>query len=709
MSIFMLLTAGFAMYGQSKAPYKVKVLCGVVKSDSWTTENTKEGIYELVLDDTTLTKLTEEKDVYQAPLGGAVYEDGTMKGIHFKTVWDPFDQANTYVLYHVQYDMETWTRTFEKVLGDMDRNYISSCGMTHDPVTGANYGIFFNFNMSWQVVSRKLATIDFSTPVPTRNIIGTVTTPMAAIACDGNGMLYGVGQDGWLYSISTTAVVAGEVAVTPVADLGVDNISTNPSSMVYNQFTGKFLWSVVLTTGKSCLYEVDATPGGAGATLLMQVPDNAYLVNLFIPDPLADVDAPDAVSNLSVNFPGQETTGTVTFTAPTTSYTGEMLNETLTYSVTANDEEVATGEVEPGGEVTAQVTVEAGDVVIAVTVANQAGVSPETKVTVYVGPVRPLAPGNVKFDYDASAQVSIITWDAPVEGENGVSLTSDELTYNVYLMPADELVCEGLTETKAEVPFAPETLASYYYKVEAINAGMVGQAAMSNNAVVGPALNVPYAQTFATADSFELLTVLDNNNNGKSWVWDRAFSGGGRAYIDVTGETANDDWLLSPPINLEKGATYSMNFEANCYTAVNVCSLEVAYGQGLATADYMPVMDVLTISTPVTQSYTSREIIPASDGVYYFGFHDVSLPHYGALILKNFSIKKIKDAPQPTYIRGDVNGDGMVDVEDVNAAMNIALLPDEYADTYPGNADLNDDGMIDVEDVNLIINIALGL
>ena len=53
--------------------YSPKFLCGVVKADSWTDGNNMEGIYEFDLANATLTKLTEGRDVYQAPLGGAVY------------------------------------------------------------------------------------------------------------------------------------------------------------------------------------------------------------------------------------------------------------------------------------------------------------------------------------------------------------------------------------------------------------------------------------------------------------------------------------------------------------------------------------------------------------------------------------------------------------------------------------------------------------
>ena len=59
------------------------------------------------------------------------------------------------------------------------------------------------------------------------------------------------------------------------------------------------------------------------------------------------------------------------------------------------------------------------------------------------------------------------------------------------------------------------------------------------------------------------------------------------------------------------------------------------------------------------------------------------------------------------YPRGDVNGDYKVDVEDVNAVINI-ILEQKTCDDYPGNADIvGGDNKVDIEDVNEIINIIL--
>ena len=60
------------------------------------------------------------------------------------------------------------------------------------------------------------------------------------------------------------------------------------------------------------------------------------------------------------------------------------------------------------------------------------------------------------------------------------------------------------------------------------------------------------------------------------------------------------------------------------------------------------------------------------------------------------------------YWEGDVNSDGVFDVEDVNAAINI-ILKLKTMDDYPGNADLDGNGIVDVEDVNILINKILKL
>ena len=55
-------------------------------------------------------------------------------------------------------------------------------------------------------------------------------------------------------------------------------------------------------------------------------------------------------------------------------------------------------------------------------------------------------------------------------------------------------------------------------------------------------------------------------------------------------------------------------------------------------------------------------------------------------------------------VPGDVNGDGIVGIDDVNAVINMMLGKAEQTDA----ADINGDGTIGIDDVNAVINIMLG-
>ena len=62
----------------------------------------------------------------------------------------------------------------------------------------------------------------------------------------------------------------------------------------------------------------------------------------------------------------------------------------------------------------------------------------------------------------------------------------------------------------------------------------------------------------------------------------------------------------------------------------------------------------------------------------------------------------------PEYAKGDVDGSGIVDVDDVNAIVNI-ILGMKHSSDYKGVADVDGSGIVDVDDVNAVINIILGV
>lgn len=67
-----------------------------------------------------------------------------------------------------------------------------------------------------------------------------------------------------------------------------------------------------------------------------------------------------------------------------------------------------------------------------------------------------------------------------------------------------------------------------------------------------------------------------------------------------------------------------------------------------------------------------------------------------------FNMQQEKTEPEP--VRGDLNGDGRVDIADVNIAINIMIGKAPSTEL----SDLNGDGKSDIADVNIVINIMLG-
>lgn len=67
---------------------------------------------------------------------------------------------------------------------------------------------------------------------------------------------------------------------------------------------------------------------------------------------------------------------------------------------------------------------------------------------------------------------------------------------------------------------------------------------------------------------------------------------------------------------------------------------------------------------------------------------------------------KFKQRRTTWWKNGDVNGDGEVNIADVNCLINI-ILAQRSADEFEGRADVNDDNEVNIADVNMVIAIIL--
>ncbi len=115
------------------------------------------------------------------------------------------------------------------------------------------------------------------------------------------------------------------------------------------------------------------------------------------------------------------------------------------------------------------------------------------------------------------------------------------------------------------------------------------------------------------------------------------------------------------------------------------------------------------VGTQVVEGNSATELswLNRQSGAVRYRINIIAGSKTQAIYLDDFTISYTGEIRTQETLNGDVDGSGIVDVDDVNAMINLILLYDQYKDKYPGNADLDGNGLVDVDDVNALINIIL--
>ena len=505
------------------------------------------------------------------------------------------------------YDVNTWEENFTPTIVN---GVTMTAVETAQAVDGTVYGEFYNSNMSgleWGIV-------DYENK--TRTTIANAVNTYIALGITSEGQLYGVATDGNLYKINKET---GEETV--VGPTGVTVLTSG--GKYYNQCgeidpaDNTFYWAAVDGKGNTALYTIDLQTGAA--TKLYSY--DAAIYGMVFPQATATAAAPARISDITLDFKDGALTGNVEFTTPTKTFGGNDLEGALNYKVYANDNEVASGTAIAGEKVSAPVTVtNEGQYTFTVRTSNAAGESPKTKAKTWIGYDTPLAVTDLKATVDENRKATI-TWKAPAGTVNGGYI--GELKYDVYRTVNGDslLVGKDIDKTTFSEIIPKASLASYNYVVYAKNAKLTSAPASSNDCVTGDAIEPDYVEQFATNTSMQLYTVIDANNDGKTWNWATYDDTDGYVYSMFSNEHGNDDWLITPPIHLQPKYKYTLSFLGQEWLAKYPNTLEIKYGKSATPEAMTNTILSTTALTADIKEYTYT-ISVAEDANYYIGFHD---------------------------------------------------------------------------------------
>lgn len=568
------------------------------------------GIYSFTAADGSITSEDIAIDNNLYANGGAYIKDGIYSFVNHYTYDD-----EQYITFY-QYDMDTWQMLTEE---EGNEDFVAVT-LTYNPMEDAVYGIFWSDDEEGYIFDQ----IDIEEMGGYRYNTGSaLDAKIMALASNDDGDVYGIGLDGKLYMMDVDtgdAEEVGELGVTPANYL---------QSAAFDSKTGILYWAAQLDDGTSALYEVDTESGEA--TLVAEFEDGEEIVGMWVKAPEADDDAPAAVSDLAVQFAECQTTGTVTFTAPTETFGGEPLEGELTYTILANGEEVTTGTAEPGESVSVEVSLDEGENDISVTTGNDAGSSPASHITAWIGADAPVAPTNIILSIDQETLQATLTWDAPAEGQHNGYVAPEQLTYDVTRYPGGVTVAEGLHATTFAEVLPESGMTLYYYEVTPVNGTQKGKAGRSNTVTAGGALTLPYTEDFAQRSGFDLYTVLDSNKDKNTWEY--AY-GSVRYYGE---EQAADDWLITPNVRMENDRTYKIGFKFYASDDTKMERIGVNFGQG----DDPGKMDVMLAPEEFNNTDVinyEEEITVEEAGNYRMAIHALSDADQGYITVDDIYI-----------------------------------------------------------------------
>lgn len=595
----------------------------VVVRGSLMTSDTSGTIYEITSDG---SKTQLSSGQMQAASGGGTYFGGKY---YMSKSWMSGYSAQTMTF-------DTSEIPWKSVASDADgSSTVLSTDYAYDGVANVIYG-FHKQNGTNYVIgmitpgsswSRKLVQVQSGPDMVDVKIdCSDADNRWHGLAFDNANQLWVITYGGVLNKVDKNTgamTVVGETGIKPTVN----------GSAAFDMKTGKLYWAVKNASG-SFVYEVNTTT--AEAVKVMDVPDGQQLMGMYIPEPLAEDGAPAAVTKIHYDFFDGELQGMLVFDVPDTTFDDQPASGPVTYMVTIGDERPITGSTTFGatGVMVPFVVEQSGKVTVSVQLKNEVGYSPVTKFEAYVGYGKPMTPANAQLTY-ANGKMQL-SWDAVT------SVVNDEgylgtMKYTVVRKTnsGDETVADGIEATNFEEAIAePESgLASYTYEIKAVNGDMTSEAPASASLTIG-SVALPYENAFETEDDFKALTAINVEPASKTWVWSKS---GQNVTIGYDKAYSKDDWLITPPVNLHKGYTYTVSVSAKSQNSRYPEKVALAWGSAPTAAgmdqEIVAPAEAPTTATVYSGTFTAPETMKA-----YIGVHACSEKDMSTLTIDDFKV-----------------------------------------------------------------------
>lgn len=491
-----------------------------------------------------------------------------------------------------------------------------------DPVTGNIYGVFTrNYEYYFGYINLETKT---RTNVARYDLMYNESTVdrVMALCFSPEGVAYGLTFGGRLVKFDRET---GAYSVVGETKWNINYVSCAR----WDEKSGQIVYAFSDQDGKHYLYTIN--PETAERSKYADVPGS--ISAFFTPYDYVKQQAPSRPQNVKLSFNKGTRSGKLSFKAPDVAQNGDEISGNLNYRVVRKGKTVAEGTVRAGGmaDVDINSTMD-GNYVCSVVLSNNYGESIRTKVSAFSGQDAPATPA---VHAEKTEEGIRVEWNAIETGANGGYIDPSTITYTVVRYPGKETVASRITDTYYvdKLP-APENgkVQQYYYTVTAWTGETASSAGKSNKIVLGY-FTPTWTETFDKEESLDNFTIINNSGyyysdegDTSGWGWNNYWRCAGAFYHPYS---SLDDWLITPPMMMEKGKTYRLTFKAGSYPDRTKNYLEVCYGTDNVEASMTNVLlEKFNVQSENQKgdwmnTYTV-DIIPNEDGLHYVGFHCLS-------------------------------------------------------------------------------------
>ncbi|MDE6496525.1 MAG: hypothetical protein K2L30_09860, partial [Duncaniella sp.] len=358
---------------------------------------------------------------------------------------------------------------------------------------------------------------------------------------------------------------------------------------------------------------------------------------------------PKSPKDLKVSVSGL--TAEVSFNLPTQIYSegGDTdITDPISYTVTCNNNIVATGTAIPGSIVNKTLTFEKPTIAtISVYAENETGKSTRLRESVFFDITIPATIESVTLDHDnLKAQIS---WTPVTLDNHGSPLDNDcQVTYRVTRLTDNAIIADNITETETSDPIAlDEGIYPLSYSVAPVINGYVGVDTRSNTCNAGAA-TIPYVETFAKESRSRFsLPETTYDRFGQQLGWQFNLYRESHYFGYYCHENKPEDGIAySGPVKLEAGKKYMFRIKlySGYYDAVN--NLDILISK-FSTND-----SPITIAQGIDMVYNLEMPAYSEFSVPETGFYRIGLnakpSDYSVFVIREFSIVEKDDSKLPS-------------------------------------------------------------